>query len=64
MENKHIKKYIGIVMLVIGSIMLISGLYFVFSGKTEYVIYSAPSVIFLSIGGTNIRNYIQEKRKF
>ena len=63
MESTHIKKIIGITLLVIGVIMLIPGLYFVLSGQPKYSVYSAPSVIFLSIGGANIRNYLSEKRK-
>lgn len=63
MEKKNIYKYVGIVLLVIGSVMIISGLHFVFSGKPEYGIYSAPSVIFLSLGAINIRNFLLEKEK-
>ena len=62
MENKYINYYVGIILLIIGFIMLTFGLLFIFSGKPEYGMYSAaPSVIFLSIGGANIRNFIINK---
>lgn len=63
MESTYIKKFIGVTLLVIGIIILIPGLYFILSGQPEYSVYSAPSVIFLSIGGRNIRDYLLEKRK-